>query len=758
MAEKLYGPLDDLYSLGRYEENTPGGASSSLFSVDDPEVLERILGRFLQDPTSVAKLRRALGDSLVGPVSDRALVQELARRIRRGEVVVQYLRGERNDDLLPGITVTSRGDIIETDGETETEHKTFDWRVECQHHSSPSDHAPGRPLFDSSNLPEKLIMVVPDQGTTFDLVKVHLLDERKPTPPKLTAGGQDVPKGGSDGGYDVYPFKAEFDGDLSLVNFLTIGFWTMFGSKTEYQIVGGHVPIKVQVRCPKRYAFKFALPPRRAYRAGYRLTRNAEVNLKDMSAKFTENQFTVKGQLQVDHGWSPSNQTINTDIRRGQAGLTRLAREAGTPGALDGLASRAGGRPDRPGLVTDGAAVFDQARPHDPHESPDRRPDAENRDTTTKGNAPAGLALFESITYTVDGAEVQLGIFTLVDTFLVLWQQIDDIIEAIQSNAPQVGFFANVNLQLMQGALAIQWYWAEHTDHRVFRQLDVNLSMTIFNISIELGIGVSGFGCRAQVFVSLGGDLVVYVDGRRDAPDLDLSAGVGFKASIVAAVGARFDVGNFINAIGKGESSLILTGEIGLFRRSGRAISAELRTRWTGIRAVVKGSAGLMGVGGSKTFLDKQVVAARDLGKKFWPSGDPAYVPPTLSRELIRRKVEYVITEGWNVRVRRRLPGTTWLGNPKWEYYSPRQISEIITDRIDRDTLWRRTARNAEALAHAIRGDLNVIGGYSPGWFGDPPLLTDVRLRQYLGGGQLQGHLDGMVDGTRELAQAAGGP
>ena len=139
MSAKLYGPFDELYEAATSADLA--GSSDGLFAPRDPELLDRLLTRFFDDPVSYASIRGLLA-SMHGSVSDdpMAVRRELARLLASGGVVlrnVQQGAGSARSGVLPGVTVSSLGEIIENEVPREEERpRVRDWRFECAHHTA----------------------------------------------------------------------------------------------------------------------------------------------------------------------------------------------------------------------------------------------------------------------------------------------------------------------------------------------------------------------------------------------------------------------------------------------------------------------------------------------------------------------------------------------------------------------------------------------------------------------------------------------
>lgn len=371
------------------------------------------------------------------------------------------------------------------------------------------------------------------------------------------------------------------------------------------------------------------------------------------------------------------------------------------------------------------------------------------RETSDKEpNAASGKpkkALFDSIAFYVDSTKREVAILDLIGAILNTAKSIQDIVEAIQENAPKVGWYMQFELQLMQGQLAVEWYWKEHTNHQVFQYIDVNLQLTIASLTFELGIGISGLGFKAQVFAQVSGELTVSLDGRRDDPSWAPGVALPAKATFKGAIGARFEAGNFFKAEGKGETGIEFAVEVGVNRGQGRMLALDAGIDWTGIKvsAVVKG--GLFGLGAERTW-ERVIAGPAHLREFHWPKPEP-YAPARMSRDAIRNVVLGVITEGLDVRVIREREG--WFSDEHW---TAEQIADAIADRMDQHRTFSRRAKVVEGIAHAIRQDLDNLGSRTLA----RDYIEERAFLAYVNGPTLRGYLDAAIPPEAALAQAAG--
>lgn len=353
-------------------------------------------------------------------------------------------------------------------------------------------------------------------------------------------------------------------------------------------------------------------------------------------------------------------------------------------------------------------------------------------------------ALLESVAFSVDDDTQEIKVIEYVAALLNFYTECMGIVDAIKENAPQVGWYIDFELQLMQGGVGIQWYWKEHTDERVFQFIDFNVELKIVSITFELGIGISGLGFKAQVFAQLTGELSISANAQRDDPDGPPGFAIPTKGTIKGALGARFEAGNLFKAEGKGVTGIELTVELGINRGRSKMVHLDGYANWTGIAVEATVSGGLFGLGRTRKW-ERTLVQPTRLGGFQWPKPEP-FSPPYLSRGRIENVIEGVITSGLNVRVIRSVSGM--FNDVHW---TPSQIASALADQIDRHTSFHRTSKMVDGLAHAIRKDLDQLGSsWGRDWIEEADFLGYVR------GSKLQAHLDAMVNPAAEMAAAAG--
>ena len=358
---------------------------------------------------------------------------------------------------------------------------------------------------------------------------------------------------------------------------------------------------------------------------------------------------------------------------------------------------------------------------------------------------PPKSAVIKAVEFEIDHEKQTLEVLEYIGALLNFYTACMEVVDAIKENAPKVGWYIDFNLQLMQGGVGVEWYWKEHTDHRVFQYIDFNISVTIFSITFELGIGISGLGFKAQVFAQLSGELQVSANARRDDPDGAPGFGIPGKGTIKGALGARFEAGNLFKAEGKGETGIEVLMDLGINRGRTSMVNFDLVASWTGIRVIATVSGGIFGLGREKKW-ERVLVQPKRLGGVEWPKPVP-FSPPYVSRDNIKRVVLGVVTDGFNIRVIRPVDGI-FSSDVSW---TPSQIADALADKIDKHRTFHRTPKMVEGLAQSIRQDLDRLGTR----FGRDYVEESAFLR-YVHGGEIPAHQDKMVNPAAAIAAACG--
>ncbi len=628
------------------------------------------------------------------PPTPHDIVRLLVEGIARGDL---YLYRQREQFKQPAlVSPFDRGvplkDLAGPDPEPEPqpppeppEEKILDWNIQCKHMIDDDPRTLERGTY---------IHVVPDgDGKAFDLkdvVQVLYRDDYKPPPGALQAtptGGATVAanSNGADGAYTRYPVEVEYLGEKDYVNFLRPAYWQAFNSVTKYRITEGPTPITVDVHYPYHWKFTFSLPPMRSFSAGAKYDEKIEHNKADgFSTKFHEATVTENVS-----SWSPSS--------------------------FKGTAVRGWGSDDpKNGTVVEVGAV-------------------------QRTRVVQAVKLERS-----DGAEIAFDRAEMLAKFFWLANSFNRVIDSLMDVVPKVGFYADINFQLMQGSLIVAWGWKEHTDHRAYRWVDVCIEMTIFSVKLEAGVGISGLTFAAQVYVAVLGELKVSISGSRPSPEAEATVKIPVESSIKGQVGVRFEAGYLVQIEGHGETGLQYNGDVSI-NDANRPISLNGQIQWLGLVFRAKVSVGLFGLGGTKT-KQWQPIQAQTLTQVQWPEPEK-YNPPFIPRSRIEQILEAALTRGLNIRVFRP-SGSMFKSDYKWPI---KDIASRLTDKLDASPTMRRDRKTIEAMAHGIREDLDEIGAR---WFRD--WISEDDFLAYVDGAKLAKRIDEARDLGRELALQSG--
>ena len=360
--------------------------------------------------------------------------------------------------------------------------------------------------------------------------------------------------------------------------------------------------------------------------------------------------------------------------------------------------------------------------------------------TSTSENGHAATTKTESkkmepIVFSVDGVKREVDAFTVVGNLIYVIDSIMQIIEKIKKAVPKVGWFFEFELALFQGSAAIEWYWKEYQDHRVFQYVDINVAMTIFKIKLEAGFGIEGLSFKAQVFVEVEGALKVGINGCRDNPSAEYSIGIPLKFEILGAIGARVEAGNTLKASVKGETGFELKLDMGLNRDQRPGWTTEGAIEWLGVKVVMTASASFFGLGGSYTH-ETELCGPSELSEFRFPDRH-AYKPPTVSRNRIKAIFLETIHDGWDLRV---------------EGMSAEAVATTLADKVDANHGWHRTTSLTEGLALSIRADLE--GMYEDGGYFGFDRVPVEKFVAYVKGAKLQKHLTALQHPAADLIGA----
>lgn len=463
-------------------------------------------------------------------------------------------------------------------------------------------------------------------------------------------------------------------------NIVSGGFWKQLFEGTTYSVEGLGHPVSIIARPPHKWKLSVQFPAMRGLKVGSKLEKQAMVA--------------------AGPGFLAAAQRTTATIEVEKTGWKKLkSTETLTASQTTGVAMTPGG-----------VAAFQQTS------------------LTASSSLGAAGGKVKAVALSRDDQEISLEKVPSLKAFFSIVEIANDIlgvIRAVQDAVPKVGWYAEFNLQVLQGTFAVEWQWKEHKDHRSFLWFKTGISLTLFTVSLEIGVGVSGCSFKAQIFAKLQGSVDVGLHAERVSPDAWDAVQIPMKATIKGAIGARFEAGSFVNVEASLETALELSGTFTINTKSG--VSASTSLKWTGLKGTVTASLGKGGSLGSytgeQTFIDEV-----DLGSSKWPEEKP-YNPEYVARAKIKSILVEKIAGGWGIRVFTP-SGSAFTPDRQWTY---EEIAEKLTAKIDARRDIRRDGRSVEGLAHDIRQRLDAMGkrDWSLDW------IDGARFERFVSGGEL---------------------
>lgn len=353
----------------------------------------------------------------------------------------------------------------------------------------------------------------------------------------------------------------------------------------------------------------------------------------------------------------------------------------------------------------------------------------------------AGVVLSEmkhqTISISRDGHKLELDKLEYIDNIMRTMQAILDIIKGVQEYAPKWGWYAQFNIQFLQGKLTAEWYWKEAEDHRAFRYVDIGGAIDLIGISFEIGVGLSAAGFEAQIYAAFSWSLGLECHATRDRPDATSGIPLQSKSTVEGSVGFRAAAGTIVKCNGQIKSSIVFDYTIGINLPDRREIfSVDGGYTFMGLEGSLMFSTGLFSIGGSavmatatKKFIEPRPRVPFSL---FAPA--KKYTPPVLSHHAIKSKLVEVLSKDWDIRVF-TTSGSAWTPDRRW---SLDEIAELLATRIDRDGAFCRKPEVVDAIANSIRKDLDVLGEKE--WQRD---WIDAKIfHAYVNGPRIAAHLE----------------
>ena len=379
-------------------------------------------------------------------------------------------------------------------------------------------------------------------------------------------------------------------------------------------------------------------------------------------------------------------------------------------------------------------------------------------------NWPRPLSARAPVILLRNGAQVNLKFMETVGAVVALGKQISDILPLIEKNVPKVGWYFEWENQLFQGTFVVEWGWKEYKDHRAYYYVGTNIDLKLIDLRMEIGIGVSGFAYKIQIFGQLTGAVTLSIKVSRYSPDGEAGFSFPFKTQIIGSLGARAQAGCFVKLEGTVETGFRLDdGALKFNQQEGWSIGSTIK--WSGITGNLRVSAGPAKKEGidenvpakldfhnepkdmeditSQSF-EHELIGSVDLGKWHWPDSKAEYNPPIIPREDLHKLMMKKLTEGDDIRVK------TGKGVLLNKYLDMKDVSNEIEKEIHKRNDIRKDPKTAEALVFDIRKSLEKLIYENDSGMSYAHMEYE-RFQLYYRGGELRTILDKYIDPMQDL-------
>jgi uncharacterized Zn-binding protein involved in type VI secretion len=325
-----------------------------------------------------------------------------------------------------------------------------------------------------------------------------------------------------------------------------------------------------------------------------------------------------------------------------------------------------------------------------------------------RSTRPAGaLDVVDVLTLKKNGRTITVNPARATESLLTLAASVYDMIQAVRA-LPKFGWYCDFDVQILQGALAFEWGWAEHTDHRAFLQMAAHVDVDLLDAHIEIGLGVDGFGFALQVFAQIRGKLHLQLAGRRVSPDGADEAALTFKPTLEGLVGARAKLGHLVEVTATVVTGIEISGGTLRFNPE-QGASMEASLAWTGLQAVVKGGARVKMRGqkkaSSSTDAEQRsvLIERRELAHWRWPE-ETTYEASYITRD----EVQHIVETTFRADLLPVEEQIDWWVDHRVEV---QDVARRVADRIHERPDLMRDAKSIEGLAIRVKNELNVLGG-----------------------------------------------
>lgn len=460
------------------------------------------------------------------------------------------------------------------------------------------------------------------QTARTDTVRIEYTGPNQPASLEVRVNGrhlETLPGGGSWSHKVTYiPSKDPYEGWREAFFPLT-GINTYGAQVCTYEYRCPEFTVTVEVYNPDQWELKLKVPPLKSLSTGRRLSRNSKGEQKDH--RHTEVQSTdafTGSQNSTSH----SSETTTS----GNSVSTRQSSTASATDANTGTSvSVSHSRSVRATALKD--VVFVNAQQgYSVSVQKDTRP-------------PAEKAL-DYVTLERNTARLDLDVLKFIGIAIDLTKKIHKLKSAIRNGVPEVGWYWDVNVSILEGELACGWGWQEETGPGVYYSCGLGAELTLLSVNGSLGAGIDNLIATAQAVVELTGEITAKVEpaeirigGSESSPETRELGEVG--GSITLDAYAELEAGGIVS-MKAGARSTFLDAKMKAkwSRRENYYIDGELE--FEGVTLYYETSTWY----GQIEEKSVDLMGSRTLGRFRFPKGDDPEPEDIDTRDALRQVVE----------------------------------------------------------------------------------------------------------------------
>jgi hypothetical protein len=206
-------------------------------------------------------------------------------------------------------------------------------------------------------------------------------------------------------------------------------------------------------------------------------------------------------------------------------------------------------------------------------------------------NWPESIHSDKSIIFQRNSVQIDTKFFEYVGAYIELANKLSEVVALVRENIPQIGFYFSWDCQVLQGTFVVEWGWKEYKDYRAYYYFGINFDIKLLEVRWEVGVGISGFSFKLQLFGAISGSISVSAKICKCSPDGEVELSIPFGGEIVGSIGARAEAGCFVKM--EGTVELGFAAEDGALKFKGsEGLSASCNLKFSGLVGRLKISGG----------------------------------------------------------------------------------------------------------------------------------------------------------------------